>query len=136
MALLEVVVANLIDLYQWSRKKAVFYSTLAAFIVGIPSALAGSHDLFKEWQPMYGTNFFGTVDNLVSIWLLPLGGFFTALYIGWRLKKELVKEEFLKGTTLGYLFTLWFFLIRWVAPVAVILIFLQKGGFINLDKLF
>lgn len=136
MALLEVVVANLIDLYQWSRKKAVLYSTLAAFIVGIPSALAGSQELFKEWLPMYGENFFSTVDNLVSIWLLPLGGFFTALYLGWRLKKELVREEFLKGTTLGSLFNIWFFLIRWAAPVAVILIFLQKGGFINLDKLF
>lgn len=135
MALLEVVVANLIDLYQWSRKKAVFYSTLAAFIVGIPSALAGSQEVFKQWLPMYGTNFFNTVDNLVSIWLLPLGGFFIALYIGWRVNKELVREEFLKGTTLGYLFSIWFFLIKWIAPVAVLLVFLQKGGFINLDRI-
>ncbi|MCC5831552.1 MAG: sodium-dependent transporter [Chlamydiales bacterium] len=135
MALLEVIVANLIDLYQWSRKKAVLYSTLAAFIVGIPSALAGSQDLFKEWLPMYGENFFNTIDNLVSVWLLPLGGFFTALYLGWRLKKELVREEFLRGTTFGSIFTVWYFLIRWLVPLAVIVIFLQRAGFIDLDKL-
>lgn len=135
MALLEVVVANLIDLYHWSRKKAVAYSTLAVFIVGIPSALSGSRDLFREWLSMYGTNFFGSIDNLVSIWLLPIGGLLIALYIGWHLKKEVVKAEFLQGTTLGSLFALWFFLIRWVAPIAVILIFLQKGGFIDLDRL-
>ncbi|MCH9627412.1 MAG: hypothetical protein S4CHLAM2_10510 [Chlamydiales bacterium] len=136
MALLEVVVANLIDLYHWSRKKAVCCSTIAVFIFSIPSALAGSQDLFKDWLPMYGTNFFGTIDSLVSVWLLPIGGFLTALFIGWRLKRETVQDEFLKGTTLGYLFGGWYFLIRWVAPVAVILIFLQKGGFINLDSLF
>ncbi len=135
MALLEVVVANLIDLYQWSRKKAILYSTGAVFIVSLPSALAGSQDLFKDWLPMYGTNFFSTIDNLVSIWLLPVGAFFTALYVGWRQKKVIMKEEFLKGSRLGYLFGLWFFLIRWVAPVAIVLIFLQNGGFINIDKL-
>ena len=129
VALLEVVVANLIDLYQWSRKKAVIYSTTAAFIVGIPSALAGSQDLFKKWLPMYGINFFTTVDNLVSVWLLPLGGFLIAVYIGWHLKKEIVQEEFYKGSRLKYLFNGWFFLIRWIAPVAIVLIFLQKGGF-------
>lgn len=129
VALLEVVVANLIDLYQWSRKKAVTYSTLAAFIVGIPSALAGSQDLFKKWMPIYGINFFTTIDNLVSVWLLPVGGFLIALYLGWHLKKDLVKEEFRKGSRLKYLFYIWFFLIRWIAPVAIVLIFLQKGGF-------
>lgn len=135
MALLEVVVANLIDLYGWSRKKAVILATIAAFIVGIPSALAGSGGIFKEWQPMYGTNFFGSIDNLVSIWILPIGGFLTAIYLGWRMKKAAVREEFKKGSTLQGLFGLWFFLVRWIAPVAVILVFLQKGGFINIDKL-
>ena len=134
IALLEVVVANLIDLYHMSRKKAVLYSTLAAFIVGIPSALAGSHDLFSQWLPMYGQNFFTTIDNLVSIWLLPIGGLLTALYIGWRVEKKIIHEEFHQGTKMGYLFGLWFFLIRWVAPVAILLIFLQRGGFINLDR--
>jgi NSS family neurotransmitter:Na+ symporter len=131
LALLEVVVANLIDLYQWSRKKSVIASTLATFIVGIPSALAGSGDLFKEWLPMYGVNFFGTIDNLVSVWFLPVGGVLTAIYIGWHLDKRLVKAEFLKGTQgFAKLFRFWFFLIRWIVPIGIFLIFLQKGGFI------
>lgn len=130
IALLEVLVANLIDLYQWSRKKAVISATSAAFFVAIPSALAGSHRLFKEWQPMFGLNFFGTVDNLVSVWLLPIGGFLTAFYLGWFYKKEQIFDEFRKGSRIGYLFSFWFFLIRWVAPIALLLIFLNKGGFI------
>ncbi len=131
LALLEVVVANLIDLYQWSRKKAVIVASIATFIAGIPSALAGSDRLFKLWLPIYGINFFTTIDNLVSIWLLPIGGILTAIYIGWHLKNEVVKTEFMKGTGgLRLLFPCWFFLIRWLVPLGIALIFLQKGGFI------
>jgi len=130
VALLEVVAANLIDLYQWSRKKAVISSTIAAFIVGIPSAFAGSQDVFKKWLPMYGINFFTTVDNLVSIWLLPVGALLIALYLGWRSQKWEIKEEFLKGSNWRFLFTFWFFLVRWIVPIGIILIFLQKAGFI------
>lgn len=130
IALLEVVVANLIDLYQWSRKKAVLWSTLAAFIVSIPSAYSGSQEVFKGWQPMYGTNFFRTVDDLVSIWLLPIGAFLTAIYLGWYVKKGFVKDEFMKGTALESFFAIWLFLIKWIVPIAIILIFLQRGGFI------
>ncbi len=135
VALLEVVSANCIDLFKWSRHKAVILSTLAVLVIGIPSALAGSGDLFKDWFPIYGLNFFGTVDSLVSIWLLPIGGFLTAIYIGWHLDKELIRNEFLTGTTLSYLFSFWFFVIKWIAPIAIALIFLQTSGFIDIDKL-
>jgi len=130
VALLEVISANLMDLYQWSRKKAAISSTVAAFIVGIPSAFSGSRQIFKKWLPMYGINFFDTVDLLVSVWLLPLGALLTSLYLGWRLKKELIFQEFIKGSQWKRLFSLWFFLIRWVVPIGILLIFLQKAGFI------
>jgi len=136
IALLEVIVANLIDLKHWSRKKAVIYSASGAFIVGIPSALAGSQDLFRQWLPMYGKNFFGTVDSLVSIWILPLGALLIALYVGWRLKRQHIQEEFAQGSAWSGLFSVWFFVIRWVAPIAILLIFVHKGGFVNLDRLF
>ncbi len=136
VALLEVIAANFIDLFGWSRHKAVLLSTIAVFIVSIPSALAGSQDLFKSWLPIYGLNFFGTVDSLVSVWLLPIGGFLTAIYIGWHIEKAMIRKEFLSGTKWVSLFSIWFFLIKWVAPIAIVLIFLQKGGFINIDKFF
>lgn len=135
VALLEVVVANFIDLLHWSRHKAVILSSVAVFIVGLPSALAGSGEVFKAWLPIYGLDFFNTIDSLVSIWLLPIGGLLTAIYIGWHLKAELIKSEFFLGTNLTYLFSPWFFVIKWIAPIAIALIFLQKSGFINIEKL-
>src|SRR5262249_36056358 len=73
IALVEVVVANFMDLMGWSRKKAVLVVGTAVFLFGIPSALPDSPFLFSQWSALYGKTFFMTVDNLVSIWLLPIG---------------------------------------------------------------
>jgi len=135
VALVEVIVANLIDLFTISRKKAVWITALACFIVVIPSAFAFTPTLFSSWPSIFGTTFFGTLDKLVSVWLLPFGGFLTATYIGWHLKHALVQEQFALHSKLAFLFRPWFFLLRWVAPLAIILIFLESSGIINLDRL-
>jgi NSS family neurotransmitter:Na+ symporter len=128
VSLLEVSAAHLIDLYQWGRKKAVFCAALAACIVGIPSALAGSHTLFKSWSSLYGSDFFTTLDQLISNWFLPIGALLISLYIGWHMKKEAVRDEFLRGSTMPSYFSIWYALIRWLAPLAISLILLQKGS--------
>ena len=58
VALLEVVVANFIDLFQWSRKKAVIISAVACYIFGIPSALSGANLYFPPlardvWKDLF-----------------------------------------------------------------------------------
>ena len=40
---------------------------------------------FANWRGLYGKSFFMTFDDLVSIWLLPIGGFLIAIYTGWVL---------------------------------------------------
>lgn len=134
MAMLEVVAANAMDLWGWTRKKAVLVGGIAAFIFGIPSALSHSNTLFANWQNIYGKSFFDTMDNLLSVWLLSIGGLLVALFIGWRLDKTLAKEEFTAGTKWRFLFTPWLFLIRWFAPAAILLIILHSTGVIDIDK--
>lgn len=136
IALVEVVAANLIDLLGWSRRKAVLSVGLGCFIFGIPSALAGTHTLFGNWQLIYGKNFFDTVNDLVSIWLLPIGGLLVAIYAGWVFDKKALEEEFKSGTMFPYLWRPWLFFIRWVAPVAILGILLQQSGLVDIDKLF
>lgn len=135
VALLEVVVANFIDLFDWPRSKAVAISGAAIFLFGIPSALSGSGELFADWGALYGKNFFLTVDSLVSIWLLPIGGFFTAIFVGWNVDRYKRVEEYLSGTNFGWFYRPWLFLLRWVAPVAILLIILQKSGIIDIDSI-
>lgn len=136
ISILEVLAATFIELVDWSRRKAVLWIGLAAFIFGIPSALAGSNTMFPNWEKMYGRNFFETVDYISNNWLLPISGVLIALFAGWYLKKPLLQEEFFQGTRMKKFFSTWLFLLRWVAPIAVLCVLLQKGGIIDIDTLF
>lgn len=135
VALVEVVSANLIDLMGWSRKKAVLIVGASCFLCGIPSALAGSHTLFANWTFLYGKNFSTTVDALVSVWLLPIGGLGIALFSGWVLDREECREEFCSGTFMHWLWRPWIFSIRWIVPIAIFIILLQTSGIIDVDAL-
>ena len=59
------------------------------------------------------------LDSIVFIGnnlLLPLGGLFVAIFVGWFMKKELIQEQLQLSD--GFLNT-WYFFIRFVAPIAV-----------------
>ncbi len=132
---IEVVATNLMELVGWSRKKGVIVSGLITFLFGIPSALAQSGLLFPSWEKIYGANFLTTINNLVSIWIIPIAGLLTAVYIGWVLKKETAFEELLvAGEKRGFLH-LWHFFIKWVIPLIFFLIILQKSGLMDFNQL-
>ena len=103
IAMVETVAANFIDLYGWSRKKAVLTTGVASFIFGIPSALSGTDWLFARWPQIFGTTFFSTVNDLISIWLMPLGGLLVSVYTGWFLDRAISREEFEAGTKYKWL---------------------------------
>ena len=136
IAMVEAVSANFIDLYGWSRKKAVLTTGISCFIFGIPSALSGTDWLFAKWPQIFGNTFFDTVNDLVSIWLLPIGGLLISIYTGWFLDPVICKEEFESGTKYKWLWKPWMFFLRWVAPLAILCILMQQAGIINVDNLF
>jgi len=136
ISLLEVLVANLIEVFAWTRKKAVIISGIATFFLGIPTALSGTNSLFKNWKNIYGTDFFTTINNLTASWLMPISAFFTVIFISWIMKKTFTKEELSKGTSHQKLVSIWFFLVRYLAPIAILIIILQESGILNLSKLF
>lgn len=136
IAMVEAVSANFIDLYGWSRKRAVLTTGISCFIFGIPSALSGTDWLFAKWPMIFGHSFFDTVNDLVSIWLLPVGGLMISIYTGWFLDAAVSKEEFEAGTEYKWMWKPWRFFMRWIAPAAILCIILQQAGIINFDSLF
>ncbi|MCH9032727.1 MAG: hypothetical protein IIB00_10790, partial [candidate division Zixibacteria bacterium] len=63
------------------------------------------------------------MDYLASNWMLPLGGFFTAIFVGWKLDKKISLEELRlvsEGEQPSIHFTVWRIMIRYVAPAAVL----------------
>jgi len=126
--LIEVVASNLMELLGWSRKKATTCVGLATFTFGLPSAFAGSGALFPNWSAIFGANFLETVNSFVSIWVIPFCGLLTALFVGWVWKKGRLKEEFLLANKAPFLFAYYYFFIKWVVPVMIGLIILEKSG--------
>lgn len=135
IAFVEVVTVNLMDHYNVARKKAVAFVCLSTFLVGIPAAFSGSGAIFPDWVQVYGMPYLETVDQIVSVWIIPLAGLFTSLFVGWVLPKKVIKDEFMHGRKGTALFSLWYFFIRVIAPVLIIIIILEKSELVNFKAL-
>ena len=123
ISLLEVVVAYFIDQVGWARKKAVLIVGGIIFTLGVPSGL--SFGVMSDVKFMDKT-FFDMVDNIASNYLLPLGGMLTAVFVGWKWGVAKAREEIEKHETRFHWADQWGFLIRFVTPVAVAIVFLAK----------
>ena len=73
-----------------------------------------------EWNVIAGKNPFELIDYLTATIMMPLGGALMALFAGWRMKRALLLDEL--GWQTGALFTVWLWLLRVVAPAAILII--------------
>ncbi|MCI5051955.1 MAG: sodium-dependent transporter [Simkaniaceae bacterium] len=134
--LVEVPATNLMELYGISRNKAVTIVGAGTFLVGIPSAYSASGGVFPFWGEIYGMNFLDTVNQVVSTWIIPVGGLLLALFVGWVMPREVAFTEFMKGQKGTWFFKPWFFFMRYVVPLTIIIIILQTSGLIDFDRIF
>jgi NSS family neurotransmitter:Na+ symporter len=122
----EVTTSLLIDLLKWARPKATVATTctvfggsiLAALSLGAVPALSS----FEVFECKRGV--LSTLDHLAANWMLPLGGLLTTLFVGWRLDKKDCREELgLKRSSPA--FALWLWLVRVVAPLAILFLLIN-----------
>lgn len=74
---------------------------------------------------------FDVFDFVTGQIFLPVGGFFTCIFIGWFVPKKLIKDEFTNwGTVSRSIFGAYLFLVRFVAPLFILAIFLHQFGII------
>ena len=126
ISMLEVAVAYLVEERKFSRIGACITLFVICWIVGALCSL--SFGPLSNIQ-IGGRGIFDFFDNLSSNVLMTLGSLFTVLFVGWRLKKTDIYDEFTNSGTLSTnakLFGILWFLIRYVAPVAIIVIFLTN----------
>ena len=119
ISLIEPGVAWLIESLKIKRVTATILLGFTAWFIGLFSAL--SFNLLSEFT-IFGKNFFDATDFLTNQIMLPLGGIFIAIFVGWVMKKEHVLEEL--GFQENFIFKAWYFSIRFVAPTLVGLVFL------------
>ncbi|MGV6859475.1 MAG: sodium-dependent transporter [bacterium] len=126
ISLIEPAVAWFGERFGTSRKTAAVVMGLVTWFIGVGSAL--SFNVMSE-PLLFGKNFFDLLDFLTANVMLPLGGLFIAVFAAWIMHKRTAKEALEMSD--GSAFSLWRFLVRYVTPVAVLLIFLQAIGLIG-----
>lgn len=130
ISLLEVPVAYLTEEKCWSRLKATIVS---AGIMGVVGSLATLSTSTLSNTLIYGKTFFDLFDFLSSNIALPVGGIIICLFAGWKLGKQVIIEEASNEGTLRNLAFLkaFTFVVRWVAPIAILLVLLNGLGIIK-----
>ena len=128
ISLIEPAVAYLVENRGMKRVYAAVWIGIATWLVGIGSVLSFNVWADKTWSLPFifeNKNFFDTLDYLTANIMLPLGGLFIAIFAGWLMREQSSREEM---NTWPWLFKLWRFLVRFVTPLAVIIVFLKAVG--------
>jgi len=129
ISLLEVVVSFFIDECNWSRKKADYVMGLVIFLLGIPSALSWSS--FKGFTLLGSRDIFDSLDCLATNYMLPIGGFFIVIFAGWILTHGEKEAEIKRLENTFHFYPIWHFLVKYITPLAVFVILLQKTGILK-----
>ena len=124
----EVVVAYLSEELKIKRKTATLLAAGGAVFLGSLCALSQSGHLNIVFGDM---NLFDILDFVSSNILLPLGGLLIVIFVAWFMGKErLLQELRSKGLYKANYFPVYNFIIRYIAPIAITVVFLSKLGLI------
>ncbi len=129
ISIVEVIVAFLSEEKKINRTTAVVLTTGTIFIVG--ALTVHSRSLLGQ-VPVLGKNFFDLFDYISSNILLPLGGLLIAVFIGYVINKnDLCKELSNNGAIKNEkLVSIVRFILRYIAPVLLMIVFLSSIGII------
>lgn len=128
ISLHEVTTAFIHEEMHTTRKRAALTVTILCSVIGAVCSLSlGKLDFLKIGD----RSLFDFFDFITGQVMLPVGGFFTCLFVGWYLPHKMVRDEFSNwGTLRGKLFHTYLFCIKFVCPICILMIFLHQFGWI------
>lgn len=123
ISMVESGVAYLTEEKNMSRKKAVLVILALTWSLGALCSLSfGPLSGLK----IFGSTIFEACDKLISNYAMAIGGFLFTVFVGWKMSKDTVRDEFTCGGKEKLncaVFDLVYFLIKFVAPVGIVVIF-------------
>ena len=126
VSILEVGVAYLVEEKNLSRKKSVVLLFVLTWVVGALCSMSFGR---LSGITLFGMNLFSFFDILSSNYLMTFGSLLFVLFVGWKMKKSEVGKEFTNSGTLkvsSRLFGIIYFLIRYIAPLVIVTIFITS----------
>lgn len=133
MSLHEVSTAFIHEELKMSRKKAALLVTVTTSVIGAFCSLSmGAVDGLV----FFGKSLFDWFDFITGQIFLPIVGFLTCIFIGWFVPHQIVRNEFTNQgelKSIGYvrLFHVYIFLVKYVCPLAILLVFLHQFGLLH-----
>ena len=128
ISLHEVVTAYLNEQFGISRGRAALWVTGFCVVTGVLSSLS-----LGVWDDkFFGLGFFDLLDFVTAKLMLPLSGLLVSLFVGWYLKRSLSYEELTNyGLQKAPYFPIYMFILRYLAPIAIVLIFVNELGWLS-----
>ena len=123
----EIGTAFFTEEYHLTRHHAAWIITVAASVLCLfCSWSVGAYDI-----QVAGLSLMDFCDRLTADFLLPIGGLLANLFVGWYVPRQLVYHEFTNNGQCNKLFFQTFlFAVRYVCPLAIIMVFLHQTGII------
>ena len=127
ISLYEVPVAYLVEQMKMSRAKATILVGVALAMIGSLAALSNST---LAGVQVLGKTFFDLFDYVSSNILLPVGGLFISIFVGWVWGKDNVRKVLSNSGALQNAFVIdaLLFVLRFVTPPLLILVLLNGFG--------
>lgn len=125
ISMIEATVAWLNESHGVSRRRAAWGVGIVLWIVSTLAML--SFNVGADWK-LAGRHFFDWLDFLTSRLMMPLGGLGMAILAGFAMRRQAIRDE------LGlppWLHALWQFVIRYVSPLAILVVFLDALGWLG-----
>lgn len=129
ISILEVVVAYSVEELKMKRSAATIWASLGIGVLGILCSLS----LNKVPGLSLGNrNLFSILEDTSSNILLPLGGFLIVIFVAWFFGKEKLRKELSSnGIYKIRYFNVYLIIIRFIAPIAIALVFMNGIGLIQ-----
>lgn len=130
ISLHEVATAYVTEEFKMSRRKGATLVTVSILVLGTLCSL--SFGPLSDVK-LFDRNIFSLFDDLSGRVLLPLGGMLISIFAGWVLDRQLYREEISNGGDLRTpYFKVLILALRYIAPLAIGLVFLDQIGVFNL----
>lgn len=131
ISILEIFVPFVTESFpnKFNRKKASVLGAIICLVLAIPVSFS-----FGIWGDVriLGMDIFSLYDNFIVLIAYPLIGMFTAILIGWVWgKKNAMNAITNEGTLKDTIGTVWFFLVKWIIPVFLLVVVLTGFGIIG-----
>ena len=127
-SMLETVIAAVIREDESKRSSRTWLIGTAIFLVGIPSAL--SFGVMAEVK-FFGKTLFDLWDYMITALIMPLSALSVSVFVGWLQNRAAVLEHMREGSTVPQaVLILWLNTLRFIAPVAIVLVFANTLGWI------